>query len=163
MKGAGRPTSDMIRSRPVSRGTTRVSISSRAAAAKKKKKPEEPAPAPVPPSPGAPTNGAVGIGDSGDAGRALEAGVRVRTVVEASGEAVGSRRWVTTADDGHTMLGAVAGTPLSARGPRAERSAEVEDEGPAAAVGVIVAAGDGASGGVPGAESALPTTRPGTV
>src|ERR1700754_781083 len=110
MNGAGRPTSDMIRSRPVSRGTTGVSIS-RSVPAGEKKKPEEPAPVPAPPSAGAPS-GAGETGDSGGAERSSEAAMRVGAVVPSSGEPAGSRRAVTAAGGGfssHPVLVTGAG------------------------------------------------------
>jgi hypothetical protein len=111
MKGAGRPTSDMIRSRPVSRGTTGVSVSS-SPAEEEKKKPDEPVPVPVPPSPGDATRGAVGAGESGGTGRGSEAGLRVPSASPATEGAVGLENGVARVDEARpavrrSMIGAV--------------------------------------------------------
>jgi hypothetical protein len=134
MKGAARPTSDMIRSRPVSRGTGGVSIS-RGAPDGEKKKPEEPAPLPVPPSAGDPVIGGTGAGDAGGAAGPSDAGVRVRAVIPVSGISVAVHRVVSAVDHARAIerivIAGVANSPL----PRL-----------AAAVGAAMRAGPAGAG-----------------
>ena len=118
MNGAGRPTSDLIRSRPASRGTTGERVSSSAAEEEKKKKPDEPVPVPTPPTPGDPTGGTdgAGDGDSGGTERSSAAGLRVRDVVPATG-AAGLESGVAKgeklcAEVGRPTTGAVSAVPV---------------------------------------------------